>query len=275
MKSTIKIYIYVFLISVLIVSCKNEEPVKLNKVLYFKVAESVTSGASFDVNFYSTDSLFVGYNNVFFTITDKNTGLSVDHATIVMHPLMDMVTSYHGCPVENPKDSLTSEGYFKGAILFSMPGVNSWSLNVDISANGKSEKVLLQINKVKSTNPLKKMVVTDSLSTGFGTWIITKYPICLVEPKIWKEGNNPFEITVNTMESMMSFPYCTDLTIIITPEMPSMGHGSPNNVNPVSMGNGHYLGVVNFTMTGAWRVNMNIKKGERIISNKTYFDIVF
>jgi hypothetical protein len=97
----------------------------------------------------------------------------------------------------------------------------------------------------------------------------------LVEPAAWKVGNNPFEITAHTMASMMSFPCCTDLTIEITPEMPSMGHGSPNNINPVHTGNGHYLGNVNFTMTGAWRIHLVVKKGDRLISNKAYFDIEF
>jgi len=73
----------------------------------------------------------------------------------------------------------------------------------------------------------------------------------------------------------MSFPCCNDLTVEITPEMPSMGHGSPNNVNPVSIGNGHYLGTVNFTMTGAWRINMIFKKNGRMLGSRNYFDVVF
>jgi hypothetical protein len=77
------------------------------------------------------------------------------------------------------------------------------------------------------------------------------------------------------MASMMSFPPATDLTIEIDPQMPSMGHGSPNNVNPVHTANGHYLGSVNFNMTGAWRIYLVIKKGSRTISNKAYFDITF
>ena len=275
MNSTIK-FIYAFLISILIVSCNNDEPpIDPNQVHYFKVGEVVSSGSSFSVEFHATDSLFVGYNKTYFKITDKITGLSVKNATLEMHPLMDMVTFSHACPVENPVDSLTSDGYFEGAILFSMVGTNSWSLTLDISANGKSETALFSIDKVKFTNPVMKIVVIDSLSTGAGTWTITKYPISLIAPAKWKVGNNPFEITVHRMASMMSFPYCSDLTIEITPEMPSMGHGSPNNVNPVSIGKGHYLGAVNFTMTGDWRVNMVLKKGERILSKKTYFDINF
>ena len=75
---------------------------------------------------------------------------------------------------------------------------------------------------------------------------------------------------------MMDWPAEPYLSVEIEPEMPAMNHGSPNNVNPSSIGDGHYLGVVNFTMTGWWRVNMTIKNGEgSIISDDSYFDITF
>lgn len=275
MNSIIKIITSLIVISTLFVSCNNDEPNNQNQIKYLKMAEAVSNGSTFNVEFYATDSLFVGYNNVYFKITNKSTGLAVRHATILLHPLMNMGTSSHACPSEDPGDSLTSDGYFKGAILFSMMGTNSWSLSVDVTANGKTETVLFPLDKVKSTNPVKKIVVIDSLSTGSGTWTITKYPVTLIETADWKVGNNPFEITIHTMASMMSFPCCSDMTVEITPEMPSMGHGSPNNVNPVSIGKGHYLGTVNFTMTGAWRINLVIKKDGRTLGSKNYFDIAF
>jgi hypothetical protein len=189
---------------------------------------------------------------------------------------MDMVTFSHACPVENPGENSNADGFFEGAVLFSMPGMdNSWSLAVDIDVSGKTGTSQFPISSVTATTPGKKIVVIDSLSNGQGSWIITKHPVSIVEPSEWKVGNNQFEITVHTMQSMMSFPCCDLMTVEITPEMPSMGHGSPNNVNPVSTGNGHYAGTVNFTMTGAWRVNMVFRKGDRVIGRNAYFDIVF
>jgi len=55
--------------------------------------------------------------------------------------------------------------------------------------------------------------------------------------------------------------------------MPSMGHGSPNNVNPVLTKNGHYKGKVNFTMTGDWRINLELNKDGK--TTKTFFDLLF
>ncbi len=54
-----------------------------------------------------------------------------------------------------------------------------------------------------------------------------------------------------------------------------MGHGSPNNVNPVSTGKGHYKGKVNFTMTGEWKINVIVKKDGNIISKDLYFNTTF
>jgi len=275
MNSTIKKCVYIFLISILFSSCKNDEPIIANQVKYLKIGEVVSSGSSFNVGIYSTDSLFVGYNKVYFKITEKSTAIQVNHASIVLHPLMNMGTTSHACPFENPLDSLTSDGYFKGAILFSMAGTNSWSLSADITSNGKTETVNFALDKVIATNPAKKIVVMDSVSTGTNTWTVTKYPVTMIAPSEWKVGINPIEFTVHTMASMMSFPCCSDLTLEITPEMPSMGHGSPNNVNPISIGNGHYLGSVNFTMTGAWRVNLVVKKAGRVLGKNNYFDINF
>ncbi len=275
MKTYFNKYFYVVLIPVLFTACTKDNVVP-DQPKYLKISEGVSSNSSFNVELYAKDSLFVGYNKVFFKLNDKASGAAVSQSTIVLHPLMNMGTYSHACPLENPGTSQNTDGYFEGAILFSMPGSgNSWSLSADLTANSKSETVLLPIKNVAATDPVQKIVVIDSLSTGAGTWTITKYPMSLVKPAAWKVGTNPFEITVHTMASMMSFPCCTDLSIEITPEMPSMGHGSPNNINPVHVANGHYVGTVNFTMTGAWRINLVVKKGTRVIGSKAYFDIVF
>ncbi len=276
MKPILIKYLIILMMSIAVVSCSKDEKGIPDQREYFKVDEAVSTNSLFDLQFYSDDSLFVGYNKVYFKVTEKSTGLPASQAVIALHPLMDMGTMKHACPFENPGETPDANGYFEGAVLFSMPGSNnSWSLSADVEANGKSDKVNFKISKVISTNPVKKIVVIDSLSNGQGSWTITKHPVSLVEPASWKAGQNKFEITVHTMASMMSFPCCSEMTVEITPEMPSMGHGSPNNVNPVLTANGHYVGIVNFTMTGAWRVNMVFKKGDRVIGKNAYFDITF
>ena len=264
----------ILLLSTVLFSCtdKNVTPDPTN---YNKVAEAVSAGSSFNVEMYSIENPFVGYNKVYLKVKDKSTGLEIKQATLALHPLMDMVTFKHACPAENPASTPNTEGYYQGFITFSMPGANStWSLGVDVTANGKTETALLLIPTVIATTPVQKIVLMDSVTTT-GVLKVTKYPISIVRPTAWKVGMNPYEITINCMQSMMAFPSCNDFTVEITPEMPSMNHGSPNNVNPVHVSNGHYVGSVNFTMTGAWRINMIIKKSDWVKSKKAYFDITF
>jgi len=273
MKNIILKLSFILLLSIFLVSCNknNVTPATAN---YVKVAEAVTTGSSFKVALYGNDSAFVGYNKTYIQVTDMSTGNPISQATIAMHPLMDMGTTQHACPWENPTSTANVNGLFEGAIIYSMGGVNMWSVSVDVTANGKTETVKLNVPKVNAINPVQKIVVIDSVTTG-GVLTQTKYPISLVKSKDWKVGMNTFEITMHCMQDMMTFNACNDFSVEITPEMPSMGHGSPNNVNPVSMGNGHYVGTVNFTMTGAWRVHLLIKKSGRVVSNYAYFDITF
>lgn len=263
------------MLSILSACSKDDNPGN-NQSQYMLVAESASSNSMFNVKFYAKDSLFVGYNKVFFMLYEKSSGSQVTQAEINFRPIMDMVTFKHACPVENPSGTADANGYFEGAVMFSMPGYDgSWSLSADVVANGKTDSIYFPLARVIPTNPVKKIVVIDSLSNGSGGWIISKYPVSLVEPDKWNVGNNNFEITVNKMASMMSFPTINDMTIAITPEMPSMGHGSPNNVNPIPVSDGHYSGTVNFTMTGAWRVHLDFTRDGRAIGKNAYFDISF
>ena len=55
--------------------------------------------------------------------------------------------------------------------------------------------------------------------------------------------------------------------------MPSMDHGSPNSEGPVHVAKGHYKGKANFTMTGEWRLHLELATQSTVLDEK-YFDIV-
>lgn len=57
--------------------------------------------------------------------------------------------------------------------------------------------------------------------------------------------------------------------------MPSMGHGSPNNVNPVHIEKGHYRGKVNFTMTGEWQIKLKVFKNGVLLRDDLMFETRF
>ncbi len=75
MKLNILKYWMVMLLPVLIVSCSKDGTSIQVEDQYVKVADVVSSDSYFNVQFYAKDSLFVGYNKVFFKVTDKSSGL--------------------------------------------------------------------------------------------------------------------------------------------------------------------------------------------------------
>ena len=49
----------------------------------------------------------------------------------------------------------------------------------------------------------------------------------------------------------------------IDPRMPDMGnHTSPNNTPLVKQADGSYLGTINLTMTGLWRIHLTVRDAQ-------------
>ncbi|MFN3446260.1 MAG: FixH family protein, partial [Bacteroidia bacterium] len=177
-------------------------------------------------------------------------------------------TMKHSAPVENSSDSVPADQLFKSAVVFSMGGAWTLDINFHNHLNNKEGKGVLALNVTNPTTAVMRnfIVAADDSARLF---------VSLVQPASPKIGLNDFEITIHKKADMMNYPAVENYTVEIEPEMPSMGHGSPNNVNPVHTTNGHYLGKVNFTMSGLWRVHLTIKKNGVLLSNDQYFDITF
>ncbi len=236
-----------------------------------KIAEANSNNNNFKAEFFANDTLFEGYNKVFFKINNISDNNSISEAEIKLKPLMDMMTMVHSAPVENPQNLINDNGYFEGAIVLIMPSseMMGWTLDVIVNAGGVTDTVHFEIPLVKNLEEKRKInVINQSDSTQ-------KYFVSLLEPNEPKIGINDFNITVHYKENMMSFPAAEDLTIEIEPEMPSMDHGSPNNEHPVHQSNGHYNGKINFTMSGWWRVHIKIMKGTELVTDDAYLDITF
>jgi len=249
-------------------SCeKNEDPNDKHTELV-QIATALTDEQAFEVTLYANDTLFEGYNKLFISIVDVSAEDQVTDANISLKPIMDMIDMVHAAPVENPPVLANDDDLFEGAVVFIMPssGMMGWTLDIEIKTGEKNETAFLEIPEVRSLYEARKINVISPLDE-------TKYFVSLVEPINAEVGINDCEFTIHYKENMMSFPPAEDLTVEIEPEMPSMDHGSPNNVHPVHSGNGHYEGKVNFTMTGWWRIHMVIKKDGQILTDDAYMDI--
>jgi hypothetical protein len=268
MKNRSIIYIIICFLPGFIISCeKDEDPENDNPGLVL-IATATTEKQAFQVTLYANDTLFEGYNRLFISVKSTSTTNEITDATITLKPLMDMVDMVHAAPVENPQNVANDEGLFEGAVVFIMPSTDmmGWTLDVSVKTVDKDETAVLEIPLVRILDEARKINVISPLDE-------TKYFVSLVNPMDADVGINDCELTVHYKEDMMSFPPAEDLTIEIEPEMPSMDHGSPNNVQPVHVGNGHYAGKVNFTMTGWWRIHLVIKKDGSVITEDAYMDI--
>ncbi len=213
-----------------------------------------------EVRVYSDKGLEVGYNKIYIKVTDSITDKLVEEANVSISTLMDMGQMKHASPYENPAGSTAEEGLFPCAATFIMSGM--WELHVNVHNLDNNDVVEFQFDvEIAAAGNTKKVTGTDSMT----------YFITLVQPAAAKVGLNDFELTVNYQKNMMSFPAVEDVIVKIEPSMPSMGHGSPNNVDPAHQQHGHYMGKVNFTMTGDWRIDLNFFRGDSLMH--TSYDI--
>ena len=211
---------------------------------------------------YATDSAKVGYQKLEVCLQ------TLEHAplanrTITLAPLMDMgmmngMPMVHAAPIEQPTTKTDANGCASGAIVWLMMG--EWSLKAISDTDTLN---FAKINIINDTTRIK--MAKDLQDTS------RKIIVALINPTTPKVGMNDFEVAVFYKKDMMHYPADTTVKLVMTPEMPSMGHGSPNNVNPIHTSNGHYKGTVNFSMTGDWLVNLKLKNSQDSLRLSTGF----
>lgn len=236
-----------------------------------KLAEGYAAGASAKAEVYTKEAtLTSGYTKFYIALYDSVTGKRMDEAHIYLTPVMDMGTMKHAAPYENPSSEDAVNHLFPCSVFFVMSSMSgSWTITIKVHnhTTGKEGSLTIPVTVNEPAKP--RMKSFTALHDG------GKYFISLVEPSAPKVGINDMEMVIYKKASMMSWPADSSLSVILTPEMPTMGHGSPNNVNPVHVGNGHYKGKVNFTMTGLWRLNLDFMSGTAVADTTQSFDLEF
>lgn len=243
-------------------ACKKEdvETIIPDKI---KIAETTASDGLKATLWADQRPLIVGYNPIYLTLTDASGELI--NKTVTIHPVMDMHTMEHSSPVEQPVFD-ASKGWYAGAVVFTMPSGErgAWKLNIEVDGR----EIAFDMTIVDAPANTKLM----------GTYVGTddeRYTIALVQPLAPKTGSNELEILVNRRADMHNFPPVDELEVVFNPEMPSMGHGSPNNIDPIGIGEGRYKGKVNFTMTGDWRLHFTLKRNGQVVVEDATLDILF
>jgi len=220
------------------------------------------------MHIYAKDELIVGYNELFFGVEDKEGELVTDY-TIHAHPMMDMGMMMHTTPHGHAELINEKVGLYQQPFTFIMASTAGvWNLTIDAHIEGEDVTFEYSPTVVEPDEPRLISYVSEIDSASYFIALTS-----LEEPSI---GNNDFVVMAYKKESMNSFPAVEDLIIEIEPEMPSMGHGSPNNVHPVHTMHGEYKGLVNFTMSGYWKVNITVFDADKNQAKTDLsFDITF
>ncbi len=217
------------------------------------------------ISLYSDTVLFTGYNDLYIEVKDSVSGIYVNDAHIELMPMMNMGSMSHSCPFDNPESATAVNGKFPCDAVFIMPSTaGNWTLEADIHNHITNEKASV-IFPLTVNEPVYSKLKSKTVNGS-------TYFVSMIEPSKPKVGINDLMIKVNKSVSMMDFPNDSAYTFSVYPWMPSMGHSSPNNVNPVYTTQGMYDGDVNFTMTGDWRITLKFIESPQ---DSLSFDLVF
>lgn len=257
---------HLFILVILFYSCSSDETRIDPTVGLTRIADGYALGVGAKVEVWSERDFVAGYNPLYISLTDSISGDRIQEAHVHLNPIMDMHTMTHSCPVENPEEE-AAKGLFEAAVMFTMPSgdMGSWTLEIKVH-NHHADRfgtLVLPIN-VKSASP--SQIVSFKSESG------SKYYLAYSFPKSISVGVNQFEMIAFTFSDGEFVP-AENMTFNLTPWMPSMDHGSPNNINPTHIGGGHYKGSVNFTMTGEWRLSLGLSDASANLGEK-YFDVI-
>lgn len=275
------VHLLILLLSVgLYSSCKKEHIHPVNHsnttVQQLKLLKSVDNGDLL-LEIYTEDGkLTQGYNKVYLKLKDK-AGNVLNNLNILWEPMMNMLDNNHSCPRSEIVSSAAYKGYYEGYLIFQMAG--DWDLTFQVKEN---DNLVTLTTKLTVLSKKKRNVVSFLGSDSI------KYILAMVEPREPIVGTNVMKAMLYKMDDMVSFSKVNHHVIKIDPRMPSMGnHGTPNNINLTqSQTEGDYLGKVNFTMSGWWKINLQVLnanaeviKGEKVSSDNEnssiYFEVEF
>ncbi len=242
-------------LGMVMVGCSDDDsgtnPVPTNPLDEMILLGEAVDGTS-KIEFYSIDTMRTSRNDVYFQVSISDVPTSDGSLTI--NPLMTMASMTHSCPFQEPLVFDVDNNIYHAEIVFVMPSgaMGTWDINTEFTLGEDVFTPVLENITVLSSEWLKTFSYDLNDSTAVNYYITLDG---LENPVV---GTNDVVMTISYKASMMSFPMTTDHLTTIDTFMPSMGHGSEGNVAPGYTSNGHYEGVVGFSMSGDWEVTFEI-----------------
>ena len=233
----------------------------------FKEATSFTSG-NFKITIDALNGTFYkGYNELHLKVIDTQTNQNINDSEVTFLPIIvDSDNNVTSCPHLYTMIYDAVNGYYSGYSVFThtSSSVENHELYISFTVNNQSYSVHGEISVQEQTN---KNLNMTSFTGNDGE----EYYITLISPQkpnvaeneliagIYKY-NQPVNPSGNFPDpAQFSYSTVDGYTLLLDPRMPepSMGnHSSPNNKDLTQENDGLYHGVVNYTMTGNWTLNL-------------------
>lgn len=248
--------------------------------LEFKEAVSFSSGI-YKISIEALNGTFYkGYNELHLKVLNTQTSQDVITSEVTFLPIMSNTDgSKTSCPYNyNPEYDSTNK-YYTGYSVFTSESTtaNSWKLYVSFIADNQKYVINKDITVEKQSNKNLNM-------TTFTGKDNEQYVIALVAPQKPTVSENrlttgiyKYNKPVNAAgtfpdPSQFSYSEVSGYTLKLDPRMPepSMGnHSSPNNQDLTQQIDGLYHGMVNYTMTGNWTLNLILMNQNGLIIKGT------
>lgn len=213
--------------------------------------------------------LYTGYNEVRVYLLDAHSKQTIDKAKVSLLPVhLTETGEEESCPHSTEWVYQPQDGYYTGYSVFTQEGANgAWVLVVTVEGTAVHFQKMQPI-EVKP-QPNRNLNMTSFIGKDQ-----EEYIIALVAPMQPKVAENELVAGIfkrNTAGSTdgvslhQAYVPVENYTLLLDPRMPepSMGnHSSPNNRDLVQRNDGFYQGVVNYTMTGNWTLNLMLQNSQ-------------
>ena len=269
----------------------------------FKEAYSSTID-EYRVTIYSLNGeLFNGFNDLQLKISTIKTNKAVQATAVTFLPIFSDTDGIKTCPHSYNLSYNSLDDYYSAYAVFNQVAqtAGSWKLYISFTVDNKIFHVVQDISVGEQLNKNLNFVSFKALDDQVYL-IALKSPIKpqVGENKIFagiykytKSNNSPIETNGGSPDFI--YTPVEGYTLKLDPRMPepSMGnHTSPNNRDLIQQEDGFYHGIVNYTMSGDWTLNLilinpqgRILKGTVVPSDFTpgvegvkselYLDILF
>ena len=270
-----KVIFFITAVCLAMMSCKKEKTdyeaelaPEVTEHFEFKEAASANSGV-YKISIEALNGTFYkGYNEIRLKITNTATKANVAATAMNFLPIMTLTDgSTISCPHRYELLPKPNENYLSGYAVFSKESTanENWQLYLNFTIANQTYSVQQIVVVKEQANKNLSMTTFTGKDEEF-------YVIALVSPQKPKIAENQLVAGIYKYtkpngppsanfpdHSQFSFIEAKDYTLQLDPRMPepSMGnHSSPNNKDMTQQTDGLYHGVVNYTMTGNWTLNL-------------------